>query len=103
MTRALVLYHSLYGNTKAVATSLANGIEESGIETDCLSIDEVDISQIKKYDFLAGEARYKRSLSNDQKRLIWLKLQKRSLLFKLEKILRKAGRYIRRKDDSLEF
>ncbi|MFW9991723.1 MAG: flavodoxin family protein [Candidatus Odinarchaeota archaeon] len=53
MTRALVLYHSLYGNTKTVATSLASGIEQSGIETDCLSIGEVDINQIKKYDFLA--------------------------------------------------
>ncbi|MHA2298463.1 MAG: flavodoxin family protein [Candidatus Hodarchaeales archaeon] len=53
MTRALVLYHSLFGNTKAVATSLAKGIEETGVEMDCLNIDEVDINEILKYDFLA--------------------------------------------------
>ncbi len=53
MTRALILYHSLFGNTKTVAISLAKGIKESGIETDCLSIDEVDITTIPSYDFLA--------------------------------------------------
>lgn len=53
MSRALVLYHSLFGNTKAIAISLAKGIEESAIAADCLSIDEVDISQIQNYDFLA--------------------------------------------------
>ncbi len=53
MARALVLYHSLFGNTRAVANSLAKGIEGSGIEVDCLSIDEVDIYQVQNYDFLA--------------------------------------------------
>lgn len=53
MSRALVLYHSLYGNTKAIAISLAKGIEESAITADCLSIEEVDLSQIDNYDFLA--------------------------------------------------
>lgn len=53
MVRALVLYHSLFGNTKDVALSLAKGIEESGVETECLSIDEVHIDQIPNYDFLA--------------------------------------------------
>ena len=53
MTRALVLYHSLFGNTKDIAFSLARGIEEAGIETDCLSIDEVSIKDIPNYDFLA--------------------------------------------------
>ncbi|MFX1512020.1 MAG: flavodoxin family protein [Promethearchaeota archaeon] len=53
MTRALILYHSLFGNTKAVALSLAKGLEETGIEMNCLSIDEVDIDQIPNYDLLA--------------------------------------------------
>jgi len=53
MVRALVLYHSLFGNTKDVALSLAKGIEESGVETECLGIDEVHIDQIPKYDFVA--------------------------------------------------
>ena len=53
MKRALVLYHSLYGNTKMVAMTLAKGIGEIGVETDCMGIDEVDIEQIPSYDFLA--------------------------------------------------
>jgi flavodoxin len=53
MTRALILYHSLFGNTKDVALSLAKGIEESGIKTDCMSIDEVEIELISSYDFIA--------------------------------------------------
>ncbi len=53
MVRALILYHSLFGNTKDVALSLAKGIEETGVETECLGIDEVSIDQISNYDFLA--------------------------------------------------
>ncbi len=53
MVRALVLYHSLFGNTKDVALSLAKGIEETGVETVCLSIDEVIIEKISDHDFLA--------------------------------------------------
>ncbi|MFW9844405.1 MAG: flavodoxin family protein [Candidatus Thorarchaeota archaeon] len=53
MTRALILYHSLYGNTKLVAISLAKGIEESGIETTCRSIEDFDIDKIMTFDFIA--------------------------------------------------
>ncbi|MFX0050016.1 MAG: flavodoxin family protein [Candidatus Hermodarchaeota archaeon] len=53
MIRALILYHSLFGNTKEVALSLAKGLEESGIVTDCMGIDEVQINQIPSYDFIA--------------------------------------------------
>ncbi|MFW9801667.1 MAG: flavodoxin family protein [Candidatus Thorarchaeota archaeon] len=53
MKKALVLYHSLYGNTRAVAMSLAEGIREGDIETDCLSINEVDFIEIPGYDFIA--------------------------------------------------
>ncbi|MFX0015074.1 MAG: flavodoxin family protein [Promethearchaeota archaeon] len=53
MVRALILYHSLFGNTKEVAMSLASGIEEAGVTTDCLGIDEVKLNQISSYNFLA--------------------------------------------------
>ncbi len=68
MTRALIVYHSLFGNTKTIAMSLAKGIKEAGIETDCLSIDEVDISAIPSYDFLAiGGPTHKISISKPMK------------------------------------
>ncbi|MGY5853050.1 MAG: flavodoxin family protein [Candidatus Thorarchaeota archaeon] len=50
--KALVLYHSLFGNTKTVAMSLTRGLQNSGVETDCLNIEEVNISTISDYDFL---------------------------------------------------
>lgn len=53
MIRALVVYHSLFGNTKKVAMSLAKGLQESSIEVDCFSIDEVDIGEISNYDLVA--------------------------------------------------
>ncbi|MFW9903799.1 MAG: flavodoxin family protein [Candidatus Thorarchaeota archaeon] len=68
MVRALILYHSLFGNTKDIALSLAKGIEEVGVETDCMAIDEVRIDQIPNYDFLAiGGPTHKIGLSNAMK------------------------------------
>ncbi|MFW9800759.1 MAG: flavodoxin family protein [Candidatus Thorarchaeota archaeon] len=52
MAKALVLYHSLFGNTRAVAESLVKGLEASDVEVDCLSILDVDISLIPSYDLL---------------------------------------------------
>ena len=40
------------------------------------------------YDFLAGDARYKRSLSNKSNELLWLVLQRRRMDFWLENRLR---------------
>ena len=53
MMRALVLYHSLYGNTRRVAESLARGMRFAGLSVDCLSIREVVIGDIPRYDLLA--------------------------------------------------
>ncbi len=53
MTSAVVLYHSLHGNTGKVAMNLAKGLEEAGIKVDCLSIDKIDIGRLSEYDFLA--------------------------------------------------
>jgi flavodoxin len=51
--KAIVLYHSLFGNTKKVAISLADGISQTGIEAICKSIDEIDIGTLKDYDLIA--------------------------------------------------
>ncbi|MHA2207238.1 MAG: flavodoxin family protein [Candidatus Thorarchaeota archaeon] len=53
MTKALIVYDSLFGNTKTVAEHLAMGIEESGIEVDCMHIDDIKINQMSDYDLLA--------------------------------------------------
>ncbi len=46
------------------------------------------------YDFLAGDMRYKRSLSNRQGEMIWVRVQRPSLLFAAERRLRAAKRRI---------
>jgi len=43
----------MFGNTKTVAEYLSRGLEQSGIEVECQSIDDVNISEISDYDFLA--------------------------------------------------
>ncbi|MFX1368251.1 MAG: flavodoxin family protein [Promethearchaeota archaeon] len=53
MKRALVLYDSHFGNTKAVALALVRGIEATGTETECLNIDEASLQQIPGFDFIA--------------------------------------------------
>ncbi|MFW9805996.1 MAG: flavodoxin family protein [Candidatus Thorarchaeota archaeon] len=53
MKRAIVLYHSLFGNTKSVAMFLAKGIEETGVEVDCINIQEAVIAEIPEYDLIA--------------------------------------------------
>ena len=40
MVSALVILHSLFGNTKEVAQNLAKGIQETGIQTDNINIDQ---------------------------------------------------------------
>jgi flavodoxin len=71
MVSVLILYHSLFGNTKDVALSLAKGIEESGIATDCMSITEVDVNQILNYDFLAiGGPTHMIGISKEMKKFL---------------------------------
>lgn len=53
MKKGLVIYDSLFGNTKKVAFSLAKGLMEGGLEVDCEHIDSIDIYQISSYNFLA--------------------------------------------------
>ena len=43
-----------------------------------------------EYDFLAGDARYKRSLSNGVRMLHWLTWKPRPALFGMEAVVRRA-------------
>ena len=44
------------------------------------------------YDFLAGEAQYKRSLSTNEETVTWVGLHRRSTAFTVEEVLRHAKR-----------
>ncbi|UCE10976.1 MAG: flavodoxin domain-containing protein [Candidatus Thorarchaeota archaeon] len=51
--RALLVYHSMFGNTRSIAESLGRGLEEAGIEVVLLGTQEVVVSEVAGYDFLA--------------------------------------------------
>jgi len=50
--KALVVYHSLYGNTEKVARALAKGLEDGGVDVDCVRVDAVEFDELSGYDLL---------------------------------------------------
>lgn len=53
MSRALIIYHTEFGNTEKIAKALAEGIKTQGVDVDCLKTNEADASKIGEYDLLA--------------------------------------------------
>lgn len=49
----LVIYQSIYGNTRLIAESLAKGLTNSGIKTDLLNFQEINLKNLEKYDLIA--------------------------------------------------
>ncbi len=60
-----------------------------GIVSHALCIEDHLTAGVRVYDFLAGEGRYKRSLSTGSYRLIWGRLRRRNALFMAEAALRR--------------
>ncbi|MFX1447973.1 MAG: flavodoxin domain-containing protein [Promethearchaeota archaeon] len=52
MKKVLILYDTIYGNTKRVAMALSRGLEAGNFYVDCIPIQGFDIEQIKNYDVL---------------------------------------------------
>ena len=52
MGKALVAYHTVYGNTEKVAKALAKGLEDSGVDVNTLPIDAVELDKLSTYDLL---------------------------------------------------
>jgi len=52
MKKALILYDSVYGNTKKVAMSLSRGLEAGGIYVDSSSIQDFDTIEFKNYEII---------------------------------------------------
>lgn len=68
MVKVLILYNSLFGNTKIVAEKLALGIKENVSLVEVLNIDEIDPESLIEYDFIAiGGPTHNIGLSKDMK------------------------------------
>ncbi len=52
MGKALVVYHTVYGNTEKVAKALAKGLENGGVDVDCVRVDAVEFDKLSGYDLL---------------------------------------------------
>jgi flavodoxin len=52
MKKAIVLYHTQFGNTEKIAKEIAAGIADQGIEVDCLRVEDVQIDTLKEYELL---------------------------------------------------
>jgi len=52
MKKAVILYDSVYGNTKKVAMSLSRGLEAGGLYVDSVPIQDFDIVEIKNYEII---------------------------------------------------
>lgn len=61
-----------------------------GLVSHALAVQHALDNGAERYDFLAGDSQYKRSLSNASNELVWLTLQKRRLRFLVENKLRAA-------------
>jgi flavorubredoxin len=53
LTSAIVMFHSLFGNTEKVALALSRGLSDAGIQTECISIEDVKIQKITDYELIA--------------------------------------------------
>jgi flavodoxin len=53
MTKAIVIYHTQFGNTEKIAKEVASGIGEQGVYVDCIRVEEVQVDKLKEYDLLA--------------------------------------------------
>jgi flavorubredoxin len=53
MKKAIVIYHTLFGNTEEIAKALASGMEEQGIDVNCVKVEDVPIDRLPEYDLLA--------------------------------------------------
>lgn len=52
MGKALVVYDSVYGNTEKTARALAKGLEDGGVDVDCMRVDATKFDELGAYDLL---------------------------------------------------
>jgi flavodoxin I len=53
MKKAIVIYHTLFGNTEKIAKALASGMDEQGIDVNCVKVEDAQIDKLIEYDLVA--------------------------------------------------
>ena len=47
-----MIFHTRYGNTEKIAKSFETGLNEAGIQTDCVNAKDVVVDSLKHYDLI---------------------------------------------------
>jgi CelD/BcsL family acetyltransferase involved in cellulose biosynthesis len=93
------LYNFVWqGNVLFYQSGLAyesNSKLKPGLVCHALAIEHAARAGHRSYDFLAGQSRYKQSLSTGARELVWIRLQQPRLRFALENAARSARDYVR--------
>lgn len=71
MAKGIVVYYSQTGNTQAMARIIAKSMNNSGLETDCKSVDDVKAQDLLAYDAIVlGSPTYYGQMAWPIKKLI---------------------------------
>jgi len=71
MSRAIVVYYSRSGNTKEMAELVSKAMQEGGVDTDCRTVDQVNVDELLGYDAIVfGSPTYYGQMAAPLKQLI---------------------------------
>jgi NAD(P)H dehydrogenase (quinone) len=71
MAKGIVIYYSRSGNTKQIGEMIAKAMTETGVETDCKSVDKVKADDLLMYDAIViGSPTYYGTMAAQIKQLI---------------------------------
>ncbi|MEJ2704568.1 MAG: flavodoxin domain-containing protein [Sedimentisphaerales bacterium] len=69
MPKGIVIYHSRSGNTKKMGETIAQAMNDAGVETRCTSIDDVKVEELLDYDAIViGSPTYYGQMAGSIKR-----------------------------------
>ncbi len=71
MAKGLVVYYSRSGNTKQMAQTIAESMNEAGLDTDCKSVADITSDDLFAYDaIVAGSPTYCGQMAAELKKLL---------------------------------
>ncbi len=68
LSKAVVIYDSVFGNTETIAEALARGLTKHDVDVECMRVDDLDVQTLVTYDLLAiGGSTHKLGISERMK------------------------------------
>lgn len=71
MARALIVYHTVYGNTENAAKAVRDGLASAGVEAECRRIQDTKPDDLKAFDaIIFGTPTHMEDVPDDVKRFM---------------------------------